>query len=121
MFGCRAAIGWSYRPDVYRRNGLNSVSYDLIGYEERPLYTWITVSLDQPPSLPTKPIAKDSERDRETRRRQREEMGGDRETDRRTDRRKERDREVDNRDKQRYAKRETERKRERREEIGRQR
>lgn len=126
MFGCRAAIGWKYRPDVYRRNGLNSLSYDLIGYEERRLYTWIAISLTQPPQPTTKSIARDSdrrtasERDRTIRRRQREDAGRDRgtergregETERGREGETEREREVDRREGQRQIESEVERKRE---------
>lgn len=41
----RAGIGWRFRPEVYKRDGLNSLRYTLIGYEERLLYTKLVVNL----------------------------------------------------------------------------
>lgn len=42
--------GWSFCPKVYVVDGLNSVKYKLVANEQRPLYTWLLVSLPHHPS-----------------------------------------------------------------------
>lgn len=49
----QAALGWYYRPEVYKRDGLNTLRYALIGYEERLLYTKMVVSLPSPSTAAT--------------------------------------------------------------------
>jgi len=53
-FACCVAIcsniAWTYRPDDYAVDGLNSLRYKLLANESRPLYTWLQVQLPPQPS-----------------------------------------------------------------------
>jgi len=43
-------IGHRYRPRDYAVDGLNSLSYKLVGNESQPLYTWLQVQLPPQPT-----------------------------------------------------------------------
>lgn len=45
-----SASAWDYKPQHYRRDGVNSVKYTRERMELRPLYTWLLLSLPPPPS-----------------------------------------------------------------------
>ena len=48
-YNINSDIAWQTRTSVYDANGLNNVKYSVVRWEERPLYTWILVSVPPPP------------------------------------------------------------------------
>jgi hypothetical protein len=43
-------LGWQYRPQDYRVNGLNSLKFKLVHVDKRPLYIRLVINLPEPPS-----------------------------------------------------------------------
>jgi beta-1,4-galactosyltransferase 1 len=43
-------LGWRYRPEDYRVNGLNSLKFELVKVDRRPLYVRLVINLPEPPS-----------------------------------------------------------------------
>ena len=46
---CYSSLAWRVRPKHYAVDGLSSVRYDRDVVEKRSLYTWIHVTLPEPP------------------------------------------------------------------------
>ena len=44
-----SSLAWRVRPKHYQSDGVSNVRYNRVTIEKRPLYTWIYVSLPEPP------------------------------------------------------------------------
>jgi len=46
---CYSPLAYGVRPLYYMSDGVSSVQYSRVSIERRPLYTWIYVTLPDPP------------------------------------------------------------------------
>jgi len=45
-----SSLAWRVRPKHYMADGVNSVKYDRVIVEKRAEYTWVYISLPEPPA-----------------------------------------------------------------------